>query len=78
MKQIILFGANCGKCKKAEKIIRKVITDFDEPVAFEKSENLELMSAHQVMYLPSILINNKLHFKGIVPSEQQLIKTLTD
>lgn len=78
MKQIVLFGANCGKCKKAEKIIRKVITDFAEPTVFEKSENLELMSAHQVVYLPSIMIDNKLYFKGTVPSEQQLIKALTD
>lgn len=78
MKQIVLFGANCGKCKKAEKLIRKVLIDFNAPVAFEKSENLELMSAHQVIYLPSIMINNQIYFKGIVPSENQLRKVLTD
>ena len=78
MKEIILFGANCGKCKKVEKRILKITSQISEPFVFKKSEDLELMSTYQVMYLPSVMIDKKFHFKGVVPSEKQLLKALTE
>lgn len=76
MKQVILFGANCGKCKKVERIIRKVIQEEGLEVSFEKSEDLEMMMQHQVHYIPSVMIDQKVCFKGTVPTEKEILNLL--
>ncbi|MBK9254053.1 MAG: thioredoxin family protein [Saprospiraceae bacterium] len=76
MKDIVIFGANCGKCKKAEAIIKSVITKYDLKANITKCENLEVMIQHNVSYLPSIMINNVIKFKGIVPTEKEFLKAL--
>lgn len=76
MKKVILFGANCGKCKKAERIIHKVVNDHNLDIEFSKTEDFETMAQHQVIYLPSVLIAGKLVLKGVVPTEKELIQYL--
>lgn len=76
MKQIVLFGANCGKCKKVERTIRKILEENEIDASFEKTEDLKIMMQHQVHYLPSVMIDQKVYFKGTVPSEKEILKAL--
>lgn len=75
-REVIIFGANCGKCKKTESLIRSVILKNNFPVAVHKSENWEEMILHNITYLPTVVIDGKIRFKGIVPGEIELIKYL--
>ncbi len=76
VKQIVVFGANCGKCKKAETLIRSVINKLKLHADITKCEDWDVMVKHNVTYLPTIMIDNVIKFKGIVPSENELIKSL--
>lgn len=78
MKQVVLFGANCGKCKKVERMIRKVIQAEGIAIDFTKTEDLETMMQHQVHYLPSVMIDQKVCFKGTIPSEKEITIALID
>lgn len=76
VKHIVVFGANCGKCKKAELLIRSVIAKLQLKAEVTKCEDWDIMVKNNVTYLPTIMIDNVIKFKGIVPSENQLIKSL--
>jgi small redox-active disulfide protein 2 len=76
MKTITLFGANCGKCNKTEKRIRSLINDHNLDVYFEKIGDPERMTSNNILYLPSVMIDGKIIFRGIVPSEQELLKKI--
>jgi hypothetical protein len=76
VKHIVVFGANCGKCKKAESLIRSVIAKLQLQADVTKCEDWDKMVKHNVTYLPTIMIDNIIKFKGIVPTENELIKSL--
>lgn len=76
MKRIVLFGANCGKCKKTEANLRAVIEKCNLDAVLVKSEDVEEMVKHNVCYLPTVLIDDKIYFKGIVPSEKDIMRVL--
>lgn len=75
-KQVLLFGANCGKCKKFENRIHNLVAQHKLDINFQKTEDIGTMMAHRVMYLPSLLIDGVLIFKGVVPSEKALLEKL--
>ena len=72
VKHIVVFGANCGKCKKAEAVLAKFHLHAD----VTKCEDWDVMVKHNVTYLPTIMIDDVIKFKGIVPSEKEFIKSL--
>lgn len=76
MREIIIFGANCGKCKKVEALFNKVISDHNIEASITKNENWEEMAIHNVTYVPSVMVNGKIVAKGIVPTENQILKLL--
>lgn len=75
-KDIVIFGANCRKCKNVEAVINSVVTKYELKANIAKCENLEVMIKHNVSYLPSIMIDNVIKFKGIVPTEKEFLKAL--
>lgn len=76
MKTITLFGANCGKCKKTEKRIRSLINDYHLDVHFEKTSDLEQMTSNNILYLPSVMIDGEVAFRGFVPTKQELLQKI--
>ena len=46
VKHIVVFGANCGKCKKAEAIIRTVLAKFHLHADVTKCEDWDVMVKH--------------------------------
>jgi small redox-active disulfide protein 2 len=78
LKQIVVFGANCGKCKKAEANIRSVLTKYQINAEVSKCDDWEIMVKNNVNYVPSVMIDNVLKFKGIVPSEKEILEVLTN
>jgi len=78
LKQIVVFGANCGKCKKAEANIRYVLSKYQINAEVSKCDDWEIMVKNNVTYVPSVMIDNVLKFKGIVPSEKEILEVLTN
>ncbi|MBK8348096.1 MAG: thioredoxin family protein [Saprospiraceae bacterium] len=76
VKHIVVFGANCGKCKKAEALIRSVISKLQLQADVTKCEDWDIMVQHNVTYLPTIMIDNVIKFKGVVPAENELIRAI--
>lgn len=76
MKHIVLFGADCGKCKKAEVNIKMALTKKNLTATFEKITDVKEMLKFNISYLPSVMIDNVVAFKGIIPSEKEIIKAL--
>jgi hypothetical protein len=77
VKHIVIFGANCGKCKKAEALIRSLVSELHLNAEVSKCEDWEVMIKHDVTYFPTIMIDQKIRFKGIVPSKKELISILS-
>ena len=73
---IVIFGANCGKCKRAEANIRAVIKNYNITANVSKCEDWEVMMQNNVTLLPAVMIDQVMLFKGIVPSEKELEKVL--
>lgn len=78
MKQIVLFGGSCGKCKRIEKMLYQIIDELNIQIHFKKTEDLKLMAAHDVLYLPSIMIDERVCFKGVIPRKKELKDALMD
>lgn len=76
MKRIVLFGADCGKCKKAEVNIKKAIAKSSLEITFEKIDDYEVMVNFDVYYLPTVMIDNVIVFKGVIPSENDISKLI--
>jgi predicted thioredoxin/glutaredoxin len=74
MYEIVIFGAKCGKCKKVESLIKKVITDNHIEATTIKNESWEDMAFNNVTYIPSVMLDGKIVFKGIIPTENQILK----
>ncbi len=74
VKNIVIFGANCGNCKRVESLIKSVIIKYKLQVEVTKCDDWEVMVRHNVLYLPTIMFDNVIKFKGIVPSEKELVK----
>ncbi|HQW00041.1 MAG: thioredoxin family protein [Chitinophagaceae bacterium] len=78
MKRIILFGANCAKCKKTEINLNNVIQKHNLNMIVEKIQDVQEMVKYNILYLPTVMIDNVILFKGIAPSEKEIEKTLTN
>lgn len=70
--EIKILGANCGKCKKLERFTNEVITENGLIASLEKIVDLTQIMAYGYLNLPALIINEKVIFKGIVPSKNEI------
>ncbi|MBP1673475.1 MAG: hypothetical protein H6Q25_1290 [Bacteroidetes bacterium] len=70
--EIKILGAQCNKCNKLERITNEVITDNSFDAKVEKIEDLSQIMSYGFLYLPALVINKKVIFKGIVPTKKEI------
>jgi small redox-active disulfide protein 2 len=70
--EIKILGAQCNKCKKLERITNEVITENGLIASVEKIVDLTQIMAYGYLNLPAFVINEKVIFKGIVPSKNEI------
>jgi small redox-active disulfide protein 2 len=75
--KIEILGTGCAKCKKTEKLVKKVTSDLGLDVEIVKIEDLQEIIDRGVMMTPAVIIDGDVKIKGHVPSTGELKKMLT-
>ena len=76
--EILINGAGCVKCKRAEAIIDKVLEKHKWKVKVLKTDitkETDKIVECEIMSTPAIIIDGKLEFEG-VPNEEDLDKEI--
>ncbi|MFQ5452476.1 MAG: thioredoxin family protein [Candidatus Paceibacterota bacterium] len=82
MKKVILLKAPwCPVCPRVDELYREIIkkgeVKFDyEPLDVEKGKGLELAKKHGIYAIPTTIIDDKVFFRGKVPTKEQFLKEI--
>ncbi|RLG17067.1 thioredoxin [Nanoarchaeota archaeon] len=75
----IITSPTCPYCplavEMAERVSKALDVDFEE-VSVATQKGLELARKHGIMGVPAILINGKLAFEGVPPSDLYLARAV--
>jgi thiol-disulfide isomerase/thioredoxin len=78
MKNILVLGSGCAKCKKTAEAIEKVANELDVKVSVTKESNPQVIMKYGVMSTPAIVVNEKLVHSGSVPHRENIINWLQE
>ncbi len=76
--EIKVLGTGCAKCKTLEKATRKVVSEMGLDATVTKVEDIVEIMSFGVMTTPALVIDGKVIVKGKVPSNEELVKLLTN
>lgn len=68
MKSIKVLGPGCTKCKNTFDIIKEAVNQTPISAIVEKVDGIDAMLAYDLMVSPAIVIDDKVVFKGKVPT----------
>lgn len=75
--EIKILGTGCSKCKTLEELTRKVIKDNDIDAHVTKVEDIMEIMKYNIMTTPALVIDEKVVFKGRIPSVDEIKQLLT-
>lgn len=78
MKNILVLGSGCAKCKKTADAIEKIADEVDVKVSVAKETSPQVMMHYGVMSTPAVVINEKLVHSGSIPHRENIINWLKD
>jgi thiol-disulfide isomerase/thioredoxin len=78
MKNILVLGSGCKKCKKTVEAIEKIAGEVDVKVSFTKEISPQVMMSYGVMSTPAVVVNEKLVHSGSIPHRENVINWLKD
>lgn len=73
MKTIKILGAGCARCKQTERIIQETLAEIGVEANIEKVTDIQDIFSYDVMVTPAIVIDEKVLFKGKVPTREEVI-----
>jgi small redox-active disulfide protein 2 len=79
--EIKVLGPGCTKCKTLEKLTREVVEEHNLDASVTKIEDIVEIMSYNILATPALVINEKVVFKGGVPSKaqiQELIESVTN
>lgn len=76
--EIKILGTGCPKCRTLEQMVRKVVDDHNIDATVRKVDDIMEIMKYNVMTPPAVVIDEKVVVKGRVPSENEIIKLLTN
>ncbi len=74
--KIEILGTGCAKCKKTEKIVRRVVDELGINVEIVKIEDLQQIVNRGVMMTPAVTVDGEVKISGHVPSANEIKKLL--
>lgn len=74
--EVRVLGPGCAKCKTLDKLTREVVAEEGLDVTVIKVEDIVEIMQYSVMAPPALVINNKVVFKGGVPSKEKLAEII--
>jgi small redox-active disulfide protein 2 len=74
--EVKVLGPGCAKCKTLDKLTREVVEEHGFDVTVTKVEDIVEIMQYSVLAPPALVINNKVVFKGGVPSREKLAELI--
>jgi small redox-active disulfide protein 2 len=78
MKTIKILGTGCPSCISAEKVVTDVVSELNIDARIVKITDIMEIMAYDVMSTPAIVVDEKVVFKGRVPSKEDVKAMLVD
>jgi len=78
MKTIKVLGSGCPSCASAEKIVAEVVNELKIEAQIIKVDDIQEIMAYDILSTPAIVIDEKVVFKGRVPSKDEMKALLVD
>jgi small redox-active disulfide protein 2 len=75
--EIKILGPGCAKCKKAEKIVRKVVSEMNADAKVEKVTDMMEIAGYGVMGTPAVVVDGEVKCTGKVPEREEIKSWLT-
>ena len=74
--KIEILGTGCPKCKKTEKVVKKVVEELGKDAEVVKVEDLQEIVNRGVMMTPAVVIDGEVKIVGHIPSVDEIKKLL--
>lgn len=78
MKNIIVLGSGCTKCKKTADAIESIANELNVSVSVSKETSPEVMMSFGVMSTPAVVIDNSLVHSGSIPHRDKITTWLQE
>jgi len=78
MKVIKILGTGCPSCVSAEKIVLEVVNELNIAAKIVNIIDIMEIMQYDVMSTPAIVVDEKVMFKGKVPSKNEVKAVLVD
>ncbi|MBW1847498.1 MAG: TM0996/MTH895 family glutaredoxin-like protein [Deltaproteobacteria bacterium] len=70
--EIKVLGPGCPKCKKAEKIIKEVVSESGSDARVEKITDMMEIASYGIVSTPAIVVNGEVKSKGKIPKINEI------
>ena len=70
--EIKVLGPGCAKCKKAEKIIKEVVSESGSDARVEKITDMMEIASYGIVSTPAIVVNGEVKSKGKIPKIDEI------
>jgi small redox-active disulfide protein 2 len=74
--EIKILGTGCAKCKTLEKLAREVVEKNNFNATIVKVEDIVEIMKYNIMSTPALVVNEKVEFKGRIPSADEIKQVL--
>ena len=78
MKVIKILGTGCPSCVSTEKIVFEVVNELNIAAKIVKITDIMEIMQYDVMSTPAIVVDEKVMFKGKVPSKNEVKAIIVD
>lgn len=75
--EIKILGTGCPKCKTLEKITHEVVEQNGFNATITKVEDIVDIMKYNIMSTPALVVNEKVEFKGRIPSADEIKQVLS-
>ncbi len=75
--EIKILGTGCSKCKTLEKLTREVVEKNGLNANIISVEDIVEIMKYNIMSTPALVVNEKVEFKGRVPSADEIKQVLS-
>jgi len=73
---IKILGTGCPKCKKLEKIVRKVLEENNIKADLEKVTEMNDIMSYNVMMTPALVVDEEVKSSGKIPKKDEILEWL--
>lgn len=76
VKEVLVLGPGCAKCKSTYNVVERVISESGLDIKLSKIEDIAEMMKFNIMTTPAVVIDGCVRIKGHVPSADEVKKAI--